>query len=288
MNPFWISSNIVKIYNQENALADKLRLLAVFPHPDDETLGLGGTLAKYSAEGVETYLVCATRGERGWSESEGANPGLEAVGHIREAELRCAAEQLGLHEVNFLGYLDGDVDQARPQEIIAKIVSHIRRIKPQVAVTFGPDGATGHPDHIALSQFTSSALVCAADGSFVDPGDQSPYRVKKFYYMVNSRELVEFANETFGGLSMEVDGITRNHAGWVDWEITTHIDARSYIETVSKAVHCHKSQLSGYGALGESSAQEMVRWFGKGNFYRVFSLNNGGRRDETDLFEGLR
>ncbi|MEO8357059.1 MAG: PIG-L family deacetylase, partial [Chloroflexota bacterium] len=89
-----------------------LKLLAVFPHPDDETLGLGSTLARYSAEGVETYLVCATRGERGWFDGEGPNPGLEGVGRIREAELSCAARHLGLHEVCFLDYIDGDVDQA--------------------------------------------------------------------------------------------------------------------------------------------------------------------------------
>jgi LmbE family N-acetylglucosaminyl deacetylase len=269
-------------------VADRLRLLAVFPHPDDETLGLGGTFAKYSAEGVETYLVCATRGEKGWYESEGPDPGLEAVGRIREAELRCAAEQLGLHEVNLLDYLDGDVDQAKPQDIISKIAAHIRRIKPQVVVTFGPDGAYGHPDHIALSQFTSAAIMCAADASYATKDKQSPYRVQKFYYMVDNQEIVEFANEAFGGISMEIDGVTRKHVGWADWEITTHINARPYIETVSKAVQCHKSQLPGYGALGESSAKEMVKWFGKGNFYRVFSLVNGGRKDETDLFEGLR
>ncbi len=74
-------------------MTDELRLLAVFPHPDDETLGLGGTLAKYSAEGVKTYLVCATRGERGWFDSQGPDPGLEAVGRIREAELQPALER---------------------------------------------------------------------------------------------------------------------------------------------------------------------------------------------------
>ena len=269
-------------------MAAKWRLLAVFPHPDDETLGFGGTFAKYSAEGVETYLVCATRGERGWFESEGADPGPDAVGRIREAELRCAAEQLGLHEVNFLDYLDGDVDQVKPQEIITKIVAHIRRIKPQVVVTFGPDGAYGHPDHIALSQFTASAIVSAADSSFMDPGGQSSYRVQKFYYMVDNQDVVDFVNEAFGGISMEIDGVTRKQVGWADWEITTHIDAMPYIETVSKAVHCHKSQLPGYGVLGESSANEMAKFFGKGNFYRVFSLVNGGRKDETDLFDGLR
>src|SRR5512132_302783 len=103
-----------------------LKLLAVFPHPDDETLGLGSTCARYSAEGVETYLICATRGERGWFESAGPDPGFEGVARIREAELRRAAENLGLHEVCFLDYIDGDVDQAEPKEIIAKIAMHIR------------------------------------------------------------------------------------------------------------------------------------------------------------------
>ena len=110
-------------------MTEKLRLLAVFPHPDDESLGLGGTLAKYSAEGVETYLVCATRGERGWNGPEEQNPGFEALGRIREAELRCALSQLGLYEVSFLDYIDGEVDQAYPAEIIAKIAAHIRRIR---------------------------------------------------------------------------------------------------------------------------------------------------------------
>ena len=91
-----------------------LKLLAVFPHPDDETLGLGSTIAHYSMEGAETYLVCATRGERGWFDSEGPDPGFEEVARIREAELRSAADHLALGEVSFLDYIDGDVDQAEP------------------------------------------------------------------------------------------------------------------------------------------------------------------------------
>ena len=269
-------------------MADEYRLLAVFPHPDDETLGLGGTLAKYAAEGVSTHLVCATRGERGWYESEGPDPGLEAVGRIREGELRCAAENLGLKEVSFLDYIDGEVDQAAPEEIIARIVGHIRRIKPQVIVTFAPDGAYGHPDHIALSQFTAAAILCAADASFRDADGGAPHRTSKFYYMVDSQEIVQFADDSFGGLSMEVDGVTRKHIAWPDWEITTHVDSQRYVDVVSKAVRCHKSQLPGYGPLGVSSPEEMRKWFGKGDFYRVFSTVNGGRPLETDLFEGLR
>lgn len=267
---------------------EALRLLAIFPHPDDETLGLGSTMARYSAEGVETYLICATRGERGWFDSEGPDPGLEEVGRIREAELRCAAENLGIHEVTFLDYIDGDVDQAKPEEIIGKIVAHIRRIKPQVVVTFGPDGAYGHPDHIAISQFTNAALVCAADQNFVTANIQPPYRVSKLYYMVDSMDVVNLANEAFGGISMEIDGVTRSHVGWADWQITTRLDNQESMEKVRQAMLCHKSQMPGFGPLTEWSAAELGKLLGTGHFYRASSLVNGGRNLETDLFEGLR
>jgi LmbE family N-acetylglucosaminyl deacetylase len=268
-------------------MPEALKLLAIFPHPDDETLGLGGTLAKYSSEGIETYLVCATRGERGWFDSEGPNPGLEGVGAIREGELHCAAGHLGLREVSFLGYLDGDVDQAQPREIIAKLASHIRRIKPQVIVTFSPDGSYGHPDHIALSQFANAAILCAADPAY-ETDQPGAHRVSKFYYMVDSLGLVSAAVEVFGGISMDVDGVTRQHVGWQDWEITTRFDTLQYLPTVLKAVRCHKSQLPGYGPVSEMPADELGWLFGEGTFYRVFSLVNGGRKVEQDLFEGLR
>ncbi|MCI0555665.1 MAG: PIG-L family deacetylase [Anaerolineae bacterium] len=267
---------------------DPLKLLAVFPHPDDETLGLGPTLARYSAEGVETYLVCATRGERGWFESEGSNPGLEGVARIREAELSCAAGHLGLREVNFLDYIDGDVDQANPEEIIGRIVAHIRRIRPHVVVTFAPDGNYGHPDHIALSQFAAGALVCAADQNFIDADRQSAHRVLKLYYMVDSVDVVSIANEAFGGISMEVDGMTRHHIGWEDWQITTRLDNSKYMDVVQKAMLCYKSQLPGYGPISGWPLDELAKVFGTGNFYRAYSLVNGGRKVETDLFEGLR
>lgn len=269
-------------------MTDALKLMAVFPHPDDETMGLGSTFARYSAEGVETYLVCATHGERGWFVSEGPDPGWEGVAHIRAVELRCAAEHLGLQEVIFLDYIDGDVDLANSNEIVDKIVTHIRRIKPQVVVTFGPDGNYGHPDHIALSQFTASALVCAADASYKDANKQSSHRVAKLYYMVDSIDIVGVANEAFGGISMDVDGVTRHHIGWEDWQITTHLDNSQYIEIVQKAMHCHKSQLPGYGPIPDWPLDKLNKVFGTGNFYRAYSLVNGGRKVETDLFEGLR
>jgi len=267
---------------------ETLKLLAVFPHPDDETLGLGSTFARYSSEGVETYLLCATRGERGWFDSEGPNPGFDGVARLREAELRCASEFLGIHEVSLLDYIDGDVDQARPEEIIGKIVSHVRRIKPQVVVTFGPDGSYGHPDHIALSQFTNAAMICAADRNFIDADVQPPHRVLKLYYMVDSQDGVNAATEAFGGISIEIDGVRRSHVGWADWQITTWLDNKKYLDRVQKAMLCHKSQIPGYHPIDQWSLAELTGIFGTGYFYRAFSLVNGGRTVEIDLFEGLR
>jgi LmbE family N-acetylglucosaminyl deacetylase len=195
---------------------------------------------------------------------------------------------LGLREVHFLDYLDGDVDQANPTEIIGKIVAHIRRIKPHVGVTFPPDGSYGHPDHIALSQFTNAALVCAADDSYQDSKVQAAHRASKFYYMVDSVDMVNATIATFGGLSMDVDGVTRHHVGWRDWQITTCLDTGNFLQQVYEAVHCHKSQLPGYGPFADMSPSELGIFYRTSTFYRAFSLVNGGRKVETDLFEGLR
>jgi hypothetical protein len=112
--------------------------------------------------------------------------------------------------------------------------------------------------------------------------------VLKFYYMVDSLDVVRAANELFGGISMEVDGAKRHHVGWEDWQITTRLDNTEYLEPVHKAMHCHSSQLPGYGPMSELSIDELGPVFATGNFYRAFSLVSGGRAVETDLFDGLR
>src|SRR5688572_27240975 len=135
------------------------RLMAVLAHPDDESLGFGGTLAKYAAEGVEVSLVLATRGERGWHGDPNADPGPVELGRIRECELRAAASVLDVREIVFLDELDGQLDRADMTKVAGRLVGEIRRIRPDVVVTFGPDGAYGHPDHIAISRLTTSAIV---------------------------------------------------------------------------------------------------------------------------------
>ena len=161
-------------------MAEALKLMCVLAHPDDESLGTGGTLARYAAEGVETYLVTATRGERGWFGDPDQNPGLAELGRIREAELRAAARALGLREVVFLDYVDGELDRADPAEAVARIAGHLRRVRPQVVLTFGPEGGYGHPDHIAISQLTAAAIVRAADAGHACPAGLAPHTVAKF------------------------------------------------------------------------------------------------------------
>ena len=155
-------------------MSAKRRLMAVLAHPDDESLGVGGTLAKYASEGVDVCLVTATRGDagrfRGYRSGEDGHPGPAAVASTREGELRAAAAVLGLREVSVLGHRDAQLDRADPREVVGQIVADVRKFRPDVVVTFGPDGAYGHPDHIAISQFTTAAMVAAADASFLAEG----------------------------------------------------------------------------------------------------------------------
>lgn len=127
------------------------RMLAIFAHPDDESFAAGGTLAKYAQQDVQVILLCATGGEAGI-------PGLkpEEVRVIRERELRQAAEQLGI-EVYFLGYPDGELAYAMPGMLFEIIASWIDLVQPQVILTFGPEGVSGHPDHITISQIVTQA-----------------------------------------------------------------------------------------------------------------------------------
>jgi LmbE family N-acetylglucosaminyl deacetylase len=268
-------------------MSDPLKLMCVLAHPDDESLGTGGVLAKYAAEGIETYLVTATRGERGWSGDAKDNPGLEALGRMREAELRCAAQSLGVREVSLLDYVDGDLDQAPPSESIAKIVRVLRRVRPQVVVTFGPDGVYGHPDHIAICQFTTAAIVSAADPNY-QTGAQPPHGVSKLYYMEPMPAELAAYQSVFGDLVMHIDGVERRGAGWPEWALTTVVDTADYWPTVWKAVSCHQTQISVYGALEHLPEEHHRALWGCRSYYRAYSTVNGGRAVEQDLFEGLR
>jgi LmbE family N-acetylglucosaminyl deacetylase len=267
----------------------ELRLMCVLAHPDDESLGTGGALARSAAEGVATYVVTATRGERGRFGDSGESPGPKVVGETREAELRAAARELGVREVSFLDYLDGDLDRADPAEAMARIAGHLRRVRPHVVLTFGPEGAYGHPDHVAIGQLTTAAIVCAADASFAAaPAGGEPHRVSKLYFIAWSARKWAAYQAALRRLASVVDGEERQVVPWPDWAITTVLDTGAVWPAVWRAVSCHKTQMAIYRKLGELPEEHQRALWGTQEFYRVFSSVNGGRARESDLFEGLR
>lgn len=253
--------------------------MCVFAHPDDETLGTGGVLAKYAAEGVQISLVTATRGQQGWFGAPEEYPGPQALGEIRERELREAADTLGIQEVHLLDYIDGELDQADPDEVTAHIVAHLRRIQPDVVITFDPFGVYGHPDHIAISQFTTTAILVAADEG---------YRVSKLYYLIAEAAEMAAYQDAFGDLVMTIDGSERRPVPWPAWSVTTCIDTAAFAGQIWQAVACHRSQLPGYETLQNLPPEQRQALWNTAAFYRAFSLVNGGRAVEHDLFEGLR
>ena len=274
-------------------MTQEFKLLAVLAHPDDESLGFGGTLAKYAAEGVEAHLVTATRGERGRFGSQGKTAEPPEVGRVRETELRAAAATLGIHDVTNLGYPDGAVDQVDAATAVRIIAWHIRRIRPHVVVTFGPEGGYGHPDHIAISQFTAAATVCASDSAYrthdgFDSGPLRPHRVAKLYYLAWRNEKWTAYQSAFRELTSMVDGVARQATPWPDWAVTTEIGTSAYWPIVWKAVCCHQTQISIYERLGQLAEEQQRALWGSQEFYRAYSAVNGGRKLETDLFEGLR
>ena len=142
------------------------RLAAVFAHPDDETFATGGTLAKYADAGARVTLYVATDGDAGRSSGIPFSS-REELGRIRRAELLAACPLLGVQHVEHGGHPDGALAAADPDLVIGQIVAFLRRERPQVVLTFGPEGApTGHRDHRAICRFATSAVLLAGTAAF--------------------------------------------------------------------------------------------------------------------------
>ncbi len=149
-------------------------ILIAYPHPDDESFGNGGMIARYTAQGVAVHYACATRGECGTVDA----PMLEGyadIAELRTAEQTCAAKALNLAAVHFLGYRDsgmpGTPDNLHPnafmrvplERVTGQLVALIRALRPQVVLTFNSYGGYGHPDHIHIHHATHAAFVAAGD-----------------------------------------------------------------------------------------------------------------------------
>lgn len=275
-------------------------ILAVLAHPDDESFGMGGTLAYYSQQGVKVYLVCATRGEVGEA-SEEQLKGFSSVGELREHELMCAASTLGLSGVYFLDYRDSGMPGSPenhhplaliaqdPSEVVKKVVHYIRLLKPQVVLTFDPIGGYRHPDHIAIQQATEKAFFAAGEADF-QPGDLEPYAPQKLYFNTMPKTLLKL-----GVFLMKLSGKDPHQFGRngdidlasiaeISFPINAAIDYRSVMDIRDRASACHVSQ--GGSQITGGLMAWVRRHFGAKELYmRAYPPPN--RHRETNLFEGL-
>ncbi|MBI3739678.1 MAG: PIG-L family deacetylase [Chloroflexi bacterium] len=277
-------------------------LLAVLAHPDDESFGLGGTLALYARKGYNVYLICATRGEVGTVDPEHMR-GFQTIAELRESELRCAAEHLGLKDVFFLGYRDsgmpGTEENKHPNaqinhsldEVAGKVVEYIRSLKPDIVLTFDPIGGYKHPDHIHIHKATTLAFEKADDASF-HPESGSPFKPRALYYQIFPRWFLRAATRIMPLFGQDPTKFGRNHdinlkeLADVDFPLNVRLDIRSVSETKSEAGACHASQ--GGMQMRRGLMGWMTRLFGENEDYmQAYPPIPKGARLKRDLFEGL-
>ena len=274
-------------------------LLAVFAHPDDETFGPGGTLALYARRGVAVHLLCATRGEVG--EAPAGLRGYASKAEMREAELRCASEALGLKSVRFLGYRDsgmpGSPDNRHPQATVAapprelarSIACHVRELKPQVVITFDPIGGYRHPDHIAVQRGTLEAFRLAGDDG-VDLDGLPAHRAQKLYYHTFPRALLRLVVRVLRLLRRDPSRFGQNRdvdlasLANVDFPIHATVDIRPVLDVKARAAACHASQSAG---IPSGPAALLLHLFGAHEHFMRAIPEQPPRKMERDLFLGI-
>ena len=284
--------------------AERLTLLAVHAHPDDEVIGTGGVLARYSAAGARVALVCATRGEVGeivdpTMNEEEARPRLA---QIREGELRCACGVLGVNDLFFLDYRDsgmaGTPENDHPEafcradldEATGRLVRIIRTLQPQVVVTYDEKGGYGHPDHIMAHRVAVAAFDAAGDSERYPDDGLPPWQPSKLYFSAIPRSGLEQMEAYFKsvGITSPFDrpDLTPESFGNADETITTKVDVRPHLDQKRKALECHRTQIAAdsfFFSLPEVFTREMMG-------YEHFICARGlveAPTPEDDLFAGL-
>ena len=284
--------------------SDRLCLLCVHAHPDDEASKGAPTVARYHAEGVRTVLVCCTGGEEG----DILNPAMDTaeiradIGRVRRAELAAATEIIGYDETVLLGYRDSGMPDseanARPdsfaraplEEAVSRLVAVIRHERPQVVVTYGEDHrGYPHPDHIRVHEISVLAFDSAGDPDrFGEAGP--PYAPDKLYYSVWPAERFRQMHAKFEelGLTSPFD------EKWLkrlthDEPVTTTVDVRGYTHVRAEALLAHATQVDPNSPFWFGLPPEVLRDLHPIDEY-FLALSRVGPLDvtEDDLFAGVR
>ena len=279
-------------------------LLAVLAHPDDETFGCGGVLAKYSAQGIRVGLVCATRGEVG----EIADPTIatqENLAEVREQELRDACEVLGIEDLRLLDYRDSGMvgtpdnehlralNNADQDKVVGEVVRVIRQTKPAVVITFDPSGGYGHPDHIFIHHATRIAFYAAGEPAMYPEHIQNglqPFRPHSLYYMVFPRSAANDFQKVLrdAGIDSDFGDMENNAIGVPDEEVTTLIDVSAHAEAKERAALCHRSQIGIQGFFPWMPSELKDRFLSTEHLIRVEPpIPTGFQGVETELLMGF-
>jgi LmbE family N-acetylglucosaminyl deacetylase len=224
-------------------------LLAVFAHPDDETFRPGGTLALLARRGVRVQVLTATRGQAG-SCGEPPRCSRDELPIVRERELQCACAALGIEPPRLLDYQDGHLAEADHEIIVEQILGIVRDVRPQVMLTFGPDGLSGHPDHIAIGQYAAETFRRADD-------------VAALYTVAVPRSLADRLEMT------QVRAVP-------DAMIALNVDVSEAWESKQAAMRCHATQRSSTPMLSAPADRQRLFF---GNEYFVRAATRPGSED---------
>jgi N-acetyl-1-D-myo-inositol-2-amino-2-deoxy-alpha-D-glucopyranoside deacetylase len=267
-------------------------LVLVHAHPDDEALGTGGTIAKYSSEGAHVCLITCTNGEAGEIADVPELGTVEEIrprlGEIRRAELEAACRELGDVDLRMLGYHDSGMDGTPENdaevafvnqdldEVVAKIVDVVREIDPQVLVTYNENGGYGHPDHIRAHQAAMlAAEICG---------------VPKVYFMAFPKSLMRAGHELAAAMGMSADDWFSDDEieliGTDDAEITTVIDCTAFVRQKFSALEAHRTQL-GTTQMFLQIPEEFRAGMGHEHYVLARSSAPRGHGIEMDLFDGV-
>lgn len=266
-------------------MREPITIVGFFAHPDDEILGPGGTLAQAAAAGARVVLVYTTRGEAG----EIAAPELaskETLGQVREAEMRCAANALGVSELHFLDYRDsgmaGSAENQHPQayinapagEVIPQLVTIIRQYQPQVVLTFEPFGGYGHPDHIAIHQQTVAAFHAAGDPTAY-PASGPAWQPQRLFYPLLPIFIFEALRDRIAARGGDVSRFEldeRRKKGWPDDQIHVFCDIGGHVAAKFAAWNCHRTQFGPGSRFRALPEEEMMQLLGREYFAQAWPI----------------
>lgn len=289
-------------------MPQRLCLLTVHAHPDDEASKGSATVARYHAEGVHTVLVCCTGGEEG----DILNPAMESdevrenLPAIRRQELEASAKVIGYDEVVLLGYRDsgmpGTEANARPEafanapldDAVGRLVEVVRRTRPQVVVTYPDPEAQReypHPDHLRAHEVAAGAFEAAGDpGRYPKAG--APWEPAKLYYTMWPRERMRAMHEKFIELGLESPFDEERLARMaVEEPHTTSVDLTGFTDVRADALRAHATQVDPTSRFWFGLPPEVLREIYPFDDYFLAKSRVGPSGigvEEDDLFAGLR